>query len=100
MANRNPRREILRVLRSWNKSLKWQLNRWDVTGKVWGEAGGPRPRGVLEYPENQPDAWLNLAEWARQMAEAATMLEGHARLMAADVQSRPELVATRREVTR
>lgn len=78
---RNPRRIILDELRLIKRTTSDLISRWSVEGTVYvPHDGGPkfsghfRPRERHEYPENQAEAWRNLARYARWMVDRWTQV--------------------------
>lgn len=89
---RNPRRIAVNFLRDFKRDVGRLVNRWDVTGKVYlepSEREHPsryfRARQDHEYPENNPQAWAQLAEDAEELARSAMALSRFARRQRADL---------------
>ncbi|MFC0504142.1 hypothetical protein [Micromonospora costi] len=89
---RTPRRIALDVLRSVKSDVGSLIARWDVTGKVYlhpHEREDPsrwfRPRQPHEYPENDPQAWTQLAADAEEVARTAMALRRFALDQKADL---------------
>lgn len=92
----NPRRVVVKDLRQFKRLISYLIAQWDVPGSVYidpadrkpGENVWQRKREPAEYPENDRDEWLRLAEAMEEIARAATRLAISARFNAAELTGR------------
>lgn len=83
------RRQVLADVKAVKKGVSWLQDQWTVTGTVHDfdsrdDHGNvpTRPRRADEYPENQAQAWRELADYAGQLADALERIQRTARAMA------------------
>jgi hypothetical protein len=84
---RNPRRQVLAILRAMKKDVSALISWWDQAqtvidviredGRVVNHKS--RPRREDERVENDIEAWISLAAWMDQEADAAHTLANFAR---------------------
>lgn len=87
MSGRGPRRQVLDLLRAPDQRVRWLKSRWTVASTVYlapGERGRDadtwkRPRRPHEYPENEAEAWTDLAEQAGAAITELGELQRYAR---------------------
>lgn len=81
----NARRHVLRVLAQFSRDITLLRKTWQTASTVYvpgptpGANGSYRPRGVHEYPENDPRFWGNLHHHAQVLSAQAGMLSDYAR---------------------
>lgn len=93
MAQKNPRRLVIRIVRDAIAHARVIVNRWDVRANDY-DWDGPRDehgnvqrvaRRHEDFPENQVEAWQRLSRDAAALARIFVTIQGYADRQAADL---------------